>query len=105
MAQFENKTVEEIRDLIINAIKSKFNVTFRLLPKSFLFALSTVLAGVFVTCYKQIAWVFLQLFPESAYWRTVTVLGVPIRPLVKWGVLIGVGEPRQGSQCRLLRPR
>jgi len=100
MGQFENKTIEEIRDLIINAIKSKFNVTFRLLPKSFLFALSTVLAGVFATCYKQIAWVFLQLFPESAYWRTVTALGVPIRPLVKWGVLIGVGEPRQGSQWR-----
>ena len=100
MAQFENKTIEEIRDLIINAIKSKFNVAFRLLSKSFLFALSTVLAGVFVTCYKQIAWVFLQLFPESAYWRTVTALGVPIRPLVKWGVLIGVGEPRQGSQWR-----
>ncbi|MCL2410077.1 MAG: baseplate J/gp47 family protein [Treponema sp.] len=100
MAQFENKTIEEIRDLIINAIKSKFNIAFRLLSKSFLFTLSTVMAGVFVTCYKQIAWVFLQLFPESAYWRTVTALGVPIRPLVKWGVLIGVGEPRQGSQWR-----
>jgi len=100
MAQFENKTIEEIRDLVINAIKSRFNVAFRILPKSFLFVFSTVLAGVFVTCYKQIAWVFLQLFPESAYWQTVTALGVPIRPLVKWGVLIGVGEPKQGSPWR-----
>jgi len=98
--QFENKTIEEIRDLIINAIGNNFNTAFRLLPKSFLFTIATVLAGVFVTCYKQIAWVFLQLFPESAYWRTVTTLGIPIRPLVKWGVLIGVGEPRLGTQWR-----
>jgi len=100
MAQFENKTIEEIRDLIINAIQSKFNIVFRLLSKSFIFTLATVLAGVFVTCYKQIGWVFLQLFPESAYWKTVIALGIPIRPLVKWGVLIGVGEPRQGTQWR-----
>jgi len=98
--QFENKTIEEIRDLIINAIGNNFNTAFRLLPKSFLFTIATVLAGVFVTCYKQIAWVFLQLFPETAYWRTVTTLGIPIRPLVKWGVLIGVGEPRLGTQWR-----
>jgi len=98
--RFENKTIEEIRDLIINAIGNNFNVAFRLLPKSFLFTIATVLAGVFVTCHKQIAWVFLQLFPESAYWRTVTTLGIPIRPLVKWGVLIGVGEPRLGTQWR-----
>jgi uncharacterized phage protein gp47/JayE len=100
VAQFENKTIEEIRDLIINAVKSKFNIVFRLLSKSFLFTMATVLAGVFVTCYKQIAWVFLQLFPESAYWKTVTALGIPIRPLVRWGVLIGVGEPRQGTQWK-----
>ena len=100
MAQFENKTIEDIRDLIINAVKSKFNLVFRLLSKSFLFTLATVLAGVFVTCYKQIAWIFLQLFPESAYWKTVTALGIPIRPLVKWGVLIGVGEPLQGTQWK-----
>ncbi|MCL2093827.1 MAG: baseplate J/gp47 family protein [Treponema sp.] len=100
MSQFKNKTIEEIRDLIINAVKSKFNVVFRLISKSFLFTIATVMAGVFVTCYKQIAWVFLQLFPESAYWKTVTALGIPIRPLVKWGVLIGVGEPRQGTQWR-----
>ena len=98
--QFENKTIEEIRDLIINAIESNFNAAFRRLPKSFLFSIATILAGVFVTCYKQIAWVFLQLFPESAYWRSVTALGIPIRPLVKWGVLIGVGEPRLGTQWR-----
>jgi len=98
--QFENKTIEEIRDLIINAIGNNFNIAFRLLPKSFLFTIATVLAGVFVTCYKQIAWMFLQLFPESAYWKTVTAIGIPIRPLVKWGVLIGVGEPRLGTQWR-----
>ena len=98
--QFENKTIEDIRDLIIDAIGNSFNIVFRLMPKSFLFTMATVLAGVFVTCYKQIAWVFLQMFPESAYWKTVTTMGIPIRPLVKWGALIGVGEPRLGTQWR-----
>ena len=100
MAQFENKSVEEIRDLILNSMKSKFNLVFRLLSKSFLFVLATILGGIFVICYKQIGWFFLQLFPEHAYWKTVHVLGLPIRPLVKWGILIGVGEPRQGTQWK-----
>ena len=98
--QFENKTIEDIRDLIIAAVESNFNTAFRLLPKSFMLTMATVLAGVFATCYKQIAWVFLQLFPETAHWKTVAALGMPIRPLVKWGVLIGAGEPRPGTQWR-----
>jgi hypothetical protein len=100
MAAFENKTIEDIRDLLINAFNFYFNKKIRLLPKSFIKILSIVLAGIFIILYKQIGWLFLQLFPETAYWKEVTVLGAKIRPLVKWGVLIGVGLPRSGTQWK-----
>jgi hypothetical protein len=98
MAAFENKTIAEIRDLIINSVQERFNKVFRLLSKSFLKVISIVFAGIFVTLNKQIGWLFLQLYPSTAYWGTVNILGLKIRPLVKWGILIGVGEPRTGSQ-------
>jgi uncharacterized phage protein gp47/JayE len=98
MAAFENKTIAEIRDLIINSFQEKFNKVFRLLSKSFVKVISIVFAGVFVTLNKQIGWLFLQLYPGTAYWGTVNILGLKIRPLVKWGILTGVGEPRAGSQ-------
>jgi hypothetical protein len=98
MAVFENKTIAEIRDLLINSFQEKFNKTFRPLKKSFIKAISTVFAGVFVILDKQIGWLFLQLFPDTSYWSVVNILGMNIRPLVKWGILIGVGEPHPGSQ-------
>jgi hypothetical protein len=94
---FENRTISEIRTLLINEFQSAFNNKLRILPKSFIKIFSTILAGVFIFLYKQIGWVFLQIFPETAYWGEVTVLGLKIRPLVKWGVLIGVGEPKSGT--------
>jgi uncharacterized phage protein gp47/JayE len=97
---FENKTIGEIRDLLINSFKEKFNKTFRILPKSFIKVIATVFAAVYVTLHKQIGWLFLQLFPETAYWGEVNILGMRVRPLIKWGILIGVGEPRSGSQWR-----
>jgi uncharacterized phage protein gp47/JayE len=100
MAAFENKTISEIRDLIINSIKMQFNATFRILPKSFIRVISTVFAGIFVVLYKQIGWLFLQLFPETAYWGEVTILGKKVRPLIMWGRLIGVGEPKNGTQWK-----
>jgi uncharacterized phage protein gp47/JayE len=100
MAAFENKTTEDIRDLLINAFNFYFNKTIRILPKSFIRVLSIVLAGVFITLYKQIGWLFLQLFPETAYWKEVIILGKKIRPLVKWGILIGAGPPWSGTQWK-----
>jgi uncharacterized phage protein gp47/JayE len=98
MAAFENKTIGEIRDLIINSIQTKFNIAFRMLSKSFIRVIATVFAGVYIVLYKQIGWVFLQLFPETAYWDEVNILGFRVSPLVKWGNLIGVGDPKTGTQ-------
>ena len=97
---FENMTIRETRDLLITAFKQEFNGVLRILPRSFVKIFATIIAGVFITLYKQIGWFFLQIFPETAYWKEVNVLGFRIRPLVKWGVLIGVGPPRSGTQWR-----
>jgi len=95
---YNNKSIEEIRILIISGLQQAFNNRLRVLPKSFVKILATVFAGVFVILYKQIGWLFLQIFPETAFWNEINILGVRVRPLVKWGILIGVGEPRRGSQ-------
>jgi hypothetical protein len=100
MAAFENRTIAEIKDLLIAAFQQEFNGILRILPRSFIKIFATVIAGVFIILYKMIGWVFLQLFPETAYWKEVDVLGFKIRPLVKWGVLWGVGLPRSGTQWK-----
>jgi len=97
---YDNKSIEEIRSLIISGLQQEFNDRLRILPKSFVKILATVFAGVFIVLYKQIGWLFLQIFPDTAYWGEINVLGVRVRPLVKWGVLIGVGEPRRGTQWK-----
>jgi len=95
---YDNKSIEEIKNLIINGIQQKFNNKIKILPKSFIKIFAVVLAGIFIILYKQIGWLFLQVFPTTAYWHEITVLGRKIRPLVEWGKLIGVGEPKRGSQ-------
>ena len=94
---YENKTVDYVYNLLINSFQDKFNNKLRLLPKSFVVVLSKVLAGVFVIPYKLAGWFYLQLFPDTASFETITVLGHTLRPLVKLGNQFGVGEPTSGT--------
>ena len=94
---YENKTVGYVYNLLINSFQGKFNNKLRLLPKSFVVVLSKVLAGVFVLPYKLAGWFYLQLFPDTASFKTITVLGHTLRPLVQLGKLFGVGEPTSGQ--------
>jgi hypothetical protein len=96
----ENKTIAQIRELLLNAFREKFNIAFRILPKSFINVLCTVLAAVFITNYKLTEWLFLQLFPDTAYWDYIEIFGKRIRPLVEMGIKMGVGEPIIGTQWR-----
>lgn len=95
---YKNKTIEEVQQLLIRSFEHEFNTQLRILPKSFIKVLCKVFAGVFIVSYKLVGWYFLQMFPETADWREVTILGVRLRPLVKLGVLFGVGEPLVGVQ-------
>lgn len=95
---FENKTVESVYSLIVNGLEEEFNVTFRLLPKSFIRIMAKVMAGIYITLYKMIAWVFLQIFPSTATFDEITILGRKLRPLVEWGELVGIGSPAPATQ-------
>lgn len=97
---YKNKTIEEVQQLLIRSFEHEFNTQLRILPKSFIKILCKVFAGVFIVIYKLVGWYFLQMFPETADWEEVTILGVRLRPLVKLGVLFGVGEPLAGVQWR-----
>ena len=94
---YENKTVDYVYNLLIESFQEKFNNKLRLLPKSFIVILSKVLSVIFVLPYKLCGWFYLQLFPDTASFDRVNVLGVSLQPLVKLGVNIGVGEPTSGQ--------
>lgn len=93
---YENKTVEYAYNLLIQSFQQRFNNSLRLLPKSFIVVLSKVCAGFFITLYKMAGWFYLQQFPDTASFETVSVLGHTLRPLVQLGKQFGVGEPESG---------
>lgn len=95
---YENKTVDYVYDLLIQSFQEKFNNRLRLLPKSFIVVLAKVCAAIFVVPYKLAGWFYLQLFPDTASFDRVNVLGHDLRPLVKLGNLFGVGEPTSGQE-------
>lgn len=94
---YENKTIDYVYNLLIQSFQDRFNQKLRLLPKSFVVVLAKVLAGIFVIPYKLGGWFYLQLFPDTASFDTVDVLGQTVRPLVRLGTLFGVGEPLGGT--------
>lgn len=94
---YENKTVDYVYNLLIESFQEKFNNKLRLLPKSFIVIFSKVLSVIFVLPYKVCGWFYLQLFPDTASFDRVNVMGISLQPLVKLGVNIGVGEPTSGQ--------
>lgn len=94
----QQKTTQEIYDLIIAQMKSELGQNISILPKSFISILATVLAGVYMILYKSCNWIFLQIFVSTASYEEVNILGKSISPLVEWGRLIGVGDPSPASQ-------
>lgn len=94
---YENKTIDSVYKLLINSFQEKFNNSLRLLPKAFIKILCKVLAGIFILPYKLVGWWYLQLFPDTAYYGTVKILGFTINPLIKLGEQFGVKEPTSGQ--------
>ena len=94
---YENKTVDDVYNLLIQAFQEKFNNRLRLLPKCFIVILSKILASLFIIPYKLIGWFYLQLFPDTASYKPVNIMGNEIRPLIKLGNQFGVKEPMSGQ--------
>jgi hypothetical protein len=94
----ENKTIDETYNILYEGFCSKFGQTFRLLPKSFIHILCKITAGLFIICYRDVAWWGLQQYPEKAYYGNVSFLGITINPLIMLGDLYGAGEPKAATQ-------
>jgi uncharacterized phage protein gp47/JayE len=86
---------------IIVQLEASLSQTIPLLPKSFSRVLARVLAGVFVTLYKYAGFMLLQQFVATASMEPTTINGREIRPLVEWGRLVGVGDPKAAEQAEL----
>lgn len=95
---FENVTLDYVNNLAIAGFETELNTKFRLLPKSFIRVLAKVEAGIFMTLYKQQAWIFKQMFVDTATFDEVNVLGETIRPLLKWGETVGIDAPESATQ-------
>ena len=93
-------TTKEISDNIVAQIETEIGKTIPLWPKSFTRVLAKALAGIFVLVYKYASWSLLQQFAEHASWRETIVNGRSIRPLIEWGRLVGVGDPRAATNAR-----
>lgn len=95
-------TTQAVSDTIIAQIEAAIAQSIPLLPKSFSRVLAKVLAGAVVILYKYGGFIFLQLFVSFASMDETVVNGKTIRPLVEWGRLIGVGDPRLATRAEVL---
>jgi uncharacterized phage protein gp47/JayE len=59
-------TVAQIRQQIIADIEGRIGTTIPILPKAFLRVLATALAGALALLYRVAAWVYRQIFPQTA---------------------------------------
>ncbi len=59
-------TVAQIRQQIIADIEARIGTTIPLLPKAFIRVLATALAGIAALLYRVAAWVYRQIFPQTA---------------------------------------
>lgn len=94
-------TTAQIATNITVQLEASLSQDIPLLPKAFSRVLAKVLAGVYVTLYKYAGYSLLQQFVDKASMAETVVNGKPLRPLVEWGRLIGVGDPKGAVQAEL----
>lgn len=68
-------TVSQIRDQIITDIEGKLGQTIPALPKAFFRVLATALAGVMALLYRFGAWIYAQIFPQTADDEALILIG------------------------------
>ena len=68
-------TIEEIKDRIVTDITGKINQAVPSLPLSFVKVLASAIAGVVFLLYQSILWTYKQIFPQSAEYENVKLLG------------------------------
>lgn len=94
-------TTQSIADSIVSDVEARISATIPLLPKSFTRVLAKALAGSLVIVYKYAGFIWLQMFVAYASFDETEVNGRKIRPLVEWGRLIGIGDPRDATRAEM----
>lgn len=97
----QTPTTQELSAAIVGQIEAQIGQTVPLLPKAFIRVLAKVLAAVFITLYKYIGFMGLQLFVRTASGAATVINGKTITPLVEWGRLIGIGDPLKATAAEL----
>lgn len=68
-------SVSEIRARIISDIEGEIGQTTPFLPKAFNKVIAGALAGIVILLYQAILWVYNQIFPETADYNALILLG------------------------------
>jgi len=93
-------TIETIKNRIISDIESKINQTVPALPLSFVRVLASAIAGMIFLLYQAIMWVYKQIFPASADYANLVLLGaiVGITPVSAVSAVILCTVTGSGAQ-------
>lgn len=97
----QTPTTQELSDSIVGAIEAQIGQTVPLLPKAFIRVLAKVMAATFITLYKYIGFIGLQLFVRTASGSPTVINGKTVTPLIEWGRLIGLGDPIKAVPAEL----
>lgn len=97
----QTPTTQELSASIVGAIEAQIGQSVPLLPKAFIRVLAKVMAAVFITLYKYIGFMGLQLFVRTASASPTVINGQTLTPLIEWGRLIGLGDPRKATPAEL----
>lgn len=98
----QTPTTKEISDNIIAQLESQLNQTIPGIPRSFYRVLAKTLAAIFMLLYKYGGFIFLQMFIKTASAVPTTINGVTLTPLIEWGRQVGVGDPTEATNAKLI---
>lgn len=93
-------SIKTIKDRMVTDIESKINDTVTALPLSFVKILCGAIAGAIFLNYQAILWVYKQIFPQSADYASLVLLGAIVGITLKEAVpaIILCDVPGTGAQ-------
>ena len=95
-------TTAQVLQTITAQLEASFGQAIPIFGKAFARVIAKVLAGVVVILYKYIGFIALQKFVRWASMDETLINGKQLRPLVEWGRLIGVGDPRAATAAEII---
>lgn len=98
----QTPTTQQLSDTLVAQISASLDQTIPIFPKAFIRVLAKVLAGVLIILYRYNSYIFLQMFVARASMEATTIGSKQVIPLVEWGRLIGVGDPRPATRAQVV---